>query len=99
LPELTRTPQLRWRLLSPALAPLIAKSSWPPVTRQDLQGRLKTSTLKTSPQTSYLLMHLQTRLSLTGTLNVSVTGSATNGADVSETTSPSATLRKLSRRL
>jgi hypothetical protein len=32
------------------------------------------------------------------TLDVSVTGSATNGAGVSETTSPSATLRKLSRR-
>jgi hypothetical protein len=79
------------------LAPLIAKSSWLPATRHDLQGRLKTSTLKTSPQTSCLLMNLQTRLPPTGTLDASVTGSATNGAGVSETTSPSATLRKLSR--
>jgi hypothetical protein len=98
LPELTRTPQLRWWFLSPALAPLIAKSSWLTAILQDLQGRLKTSTLKTSPQTSYLLTHLQTRCLPTGTLDVSVTGSAVNGAGVSETTSPFATLRKLSRR-
>jgi hypothetical protein len=52
----------------------------------------------TSPQTSCPLTHLQTRLPLTETLDVSVTGSATNGVGVSETTSPSATLRKLSRR-
>jgi hypothetical protein len=64
----------------------------------DHQRRLKTSTLRTSPQTSCLLMHLQTRPPPTGKIDVSVTGSATNGADVSETTSPSTTLRKLSRR-
>jgi hypothetical protein len=80
------------------LAPLIAKSSWLPATHQDLQGRLKTSTLKTSPPTSCLLTHLQTRCPPTETLDASVTGSATNGAGGSGTTSPSATLRKLSRR-
>jgi hypothetical protein len=40
------------------------------------QGRLKTSTLRTSLQMSCLLMHLQTRPPPTGTLDVSVTGSA-----------------------
>jgi hypothetical protein len=40
---------------------------------------------------------LQTRLPPTGTLDVSVTGSATNGAGGSETASPSTTLRKLSK--
>jgi hypothetical protein len=99
LPELIRTPQLRWRVPNPVLATLIAKSSWLPATYQDPQGQLRTGTSKTSPQTSCLLMHLQTRPPPTGTLDVSVTGSATNGAGVSETTSPSATLRKLSRRL
>jgi hypothetical protein len=84
--------------LSPALAPLIAKSSWLPATHQDLQGRLKTSTLKTSPPTNCLLTHLQTKRPPTGTLDASVTGSAMNGVGGSETTSPSATLRKLSRR-
>jgi hypothetical protein len=34
------------------LAPLIAKSSWLPATPQDLQGRLKTGTLKISTPTS-----------------------------------------------
>jgi hypothetical protein len=43
-------------------------------------------------------MHLQTRPLPTAMLDVSVTGSAMNGAGGSETTSPSATLRKLSRR-
>jgi hypothetical protein len=61
-------------------------------------GQLRTGTLKTSPQTSCLLMHLQTRPPPTVTLDESVIGSTTNGAGVSETTSPSATLRKLSRR-
>jgi hypothetical protein len=98
LPRLTRTLQLKWRALSPALATPIDKSSWLPATPPDYHGRLKTSTLRTPLQTSCLLMHLQTRLPLTGALDVSVTGSATNGAGVSETTSPSATLRKLSRR-
>jgi hypothetical protein len=79
------------------LATLIAKSSWLPATHQDPEGQLRTGTLKTSPQTSCLLMHLRTRPPPTGTLDVSVIGSATNGAGVSETTSPSATLRKLSR--
>jgi hypothetical protein len=65
---------------------------------QDLQGRLKTSTLKTSPPTSYLPMHQQARLPPTETLDVSVTGSAANDAGVFETISPSATSRKLSRR-
>jgi hypothetical protein len=65
---------------------------------QDLQGRLKTSTLKKSPQISCLLMHLRMRPTPTGTLDVSVTESATNSVGVSETTSPSATSRKLSRR-
>jgi hypothetical protein len=46
LPRLTQTHQLRWRLLSPALAPLIAKSLWLQAIPQGLQGRLKTSTLK-----------------------------------------------------
>jgi hypothetical protein len=36
----------------------VAKSSWLLATRQDLQGRHKTGTLKTSPQTSCLLKHL-----------------------------------------
>jgi hypothetical protein len=34
LPELIRTPQLRWRVLNPVLATLIAKSSWLPATHQ-----------------------------------------------------------------
>jgi hypothetical protein len=97
-PEQTRTLQLRWRVLDLVVATPIAKSSWLSATRQDLQGRLKTSTLKTSPQTSCLLKHLRMRPTPTGTLDVSVTGSATNGAGISETTSPSATSRKLSRR-
>jgi hypothetical protein len=98
LPELIRTPQQRWRVLNPVLATLIAKSSWLPATHQDPQGQLKTSTLKTSLQTSFLSMHLQTRLPQIGMLDVSVIGSATNDVGVSETTSPSATLRKLLRR-
>jgi hypothetical protein len=98
LPGLTRTLQLRRRALSPALATLIAKSSWLPATPPDHQGRLQTSTLRTSLQTSCPLMHLQTRPPPTGTLDVSVTGNATNGVGVSGTTSPSATWRKLSRR-
>jgi hypothetical protein len=36
--------QPRWRAPTPVLATPIAKSSWLPVTRQDLQGRHKTST-------------------------------------------------------
>jgi hypothetical protein len=53
--------------------------------------RLLTGTLKTSPQTSCPPTHLQMRPPPTRTLDVSVTGSATDGADGSETTSPSAT--------
>jgi hypothetical protein len=90
--------QLRWRALNLVLATLIAKSSWLPATHQDPQGQLRTGTLKASPQTSCLLMHLQTRPPPTGTLDVSVAGSATNGVGVFEITSPSATLWKLSRR-
>jgi hypothetical protein len=37
---LTRTLPLRWQPLSPASAPLIAKSSWLPATRQDLRDSL-----------------------------------------------------------
>jgi hypothetical protein len=55
-PGLTRTHQLRWRLLSPALAPPIAKSSWLPATHQDPQGWFQTSTLRTSPPTNCLPM-------------------------------------------
>jgi hypothetical protein len=43
-------------------------------------------------------MHLQTRPPPTGTLDESVIGSATNDVGVSQTTSPSTALRKLSRR-
>jgi hypothetical protein len=64
---------------------------------QDPQGRLKTSTLKTSPLTSSLLMLQQMRPLQTETLDVSVTRSATNIADAPAIISPSATLRKLSR--
>jgi hypothetical protein len=98
LPGLTRTLQLRWQSLSPALAPLIAKSSWLPATHQDPQGWLRTSTLKTSPPTSYLPRHQQMRPPPTEKLDVNATGSAANGAGVSGITSPSATSRKLSRR-
>jgi hypothetical protein len=41
--------QVRWRALTPVSATPITKSSWLPATCQDLQGRHKTSTLKTSP--------------------------------------------------
>jgi hypothetical protein len=39
----------RWRALTLVLATPIAKSSWLLATRQDLQGRKRTDTLKTSP--------------------------------------------------
>jgi hypothetical protein len=97
--ELRSILQLRWQALTPVLATPTAKSSWLPVTRQNLQGRHKTSTLKTSPQTSYPLKHLRMRPTPTGTLDVSITESATSGAGVFETASPSATSQKLSRPL
>jgi hypothetical protein len=50
-------------------------------------GTAEDGTLKTSPQTSCLLKHPRMRPTPTGTLEVSVTDSRTNGAGVSETTS------------
>jgi hypothetical protein len=47
---------------------------------------------------SFLLKHPRMRPTQTGTLDVSVTESGTNGAGVSETTSPSATLQKPSNK-
>jgi hypothetical protein len=90
------TPQQRWRALTPVLATPTAKSSWPPATRQDPQEQQTTDTSKTSLQTSCLLKHPRMRLTPIGTLDVSVTESATNGAGVFETTSPSATSQRLS---
>jgi hypothetical protein len=54
----------------------------------------RTGTLKTSPQTSYLLKHPRMRPTPTGMPDVSVTEGGTNGAGVSEITSPSATSQK-----
>jgi hypothetical protein len=79
--ELRSILQLRWRALTPVLATPIAKSLWLPATRQELQGH-RTGTLKTSPQTSCLLKHPRMRPTPTGTLDVSVTESGTNGASV-----------------
>jgi hypothetical protein len=70
----------------------------PPATRQELRGRHMTSTSKTSLQTSCLLKHPRMRPTPTGTLDVSATEDGTNGAGISETTSPSATLQRPSNK-
>jgi hypothetical protein len=92
--ELRSTLQPRWRAPTPVLATPIAKSSWLPVTRQDLRGWQPTSTSMTSPQTSCLLWLPRTRPVPAGTLDVSATEDGTNGAGVSGTAYPSATLRR-----
>jgi hypothetical protein len=92
--ELRSTLQPRWRAPTLVFATPIAKSSWLPATRQDLRGWQLTSISKTSPQTSYLLRLPRTRPTPTGTLDVSATEDGTNGAGVSGTAYPSATLRR-----
>jgi hypothetical protein len=75
--------QPRWRVPTLASVPLITKSSWLLARCQDLQVPDPIATSKTYRQTSCLPMHLSMKPMTTRMPNVSATGSATNGADVS----------------